>query len=64
MADDRPMHEIIEIEITSEMVEAGALAFAKHSDLFESTEEAVIRVFLSMIEASGEDFKIQVKELE
>lgn len=39
------------IDITDEMIDAGALALAQYSDGFESLEEAAQRIFRSMVEA-------------
>lgn len=41
----------IEIEITPAMIEAGALALSKHDAEFESSEEAVARIFRAMLAA-------------
>jgi hypothetical protein len=40
-----------EIEITPEMIEAGTLALSKHDEEFESSDEAVVRIFRAMLEA-------------
>jgi hypothetical protein len=41
-----------EIEITEEMVEAGAYALAEYDRKFESLEEAATRVFIAMKKAA------------
>jgi hypothetical protein len=37
-----------EIEITAEMVQAGALALSSYDDTFETAEEAAVRIFRAM----------------
>ena len=44
--------DVPEIEITPEMIEAGALAFSAYDSRFEPIEVAALRVFQSMVEAS------------
>lgn len=41
--DNRPA-----IEITEATIRAGAAALATYSDMFESPEEAVLRIFIAM----------------
>ncbi len=41
-----------EIEVTSEMIEAGTLAFSSYDCRFEPVEAVVFRVFRSMVLAS------------
>ena len=43
-----------EIEITPEMIEAGALALSEHHIEYESREEAVIRVYREMLSVSSQ----------
>jgi hypothetical protein len=44
-----PVHEI---EITSEMSEAGMLAYVSHDEDFESREEIVAHIFRAMLAAA------------
>jgi hypothetical protein len=38
-------HDDRRIEITPEMIEAGALALSSYDEAFETAEEAVVRIF-------------------
>lgn len=46
--DDRPAHEEDEIEVTPEMIEAGALAYTDYDPRFEGIEDVAIRVYIAM----------------
>jgi hypothetical protein len=41
-------------EITPEMIEAGALEFARYDPRFESDEEAAVRIYQAMVSAKPE----------
>ena len=49
--DDRPAHCEDEIDVTPEMIEAGALAYLEHDPRFEGTDAAAIRVYRAMAAA-------------
>ena len=51
----RPMSEsapVRDVDVTPEMIEAGASALASYSDACESLEEAAERIFREMLRAS------------
>jgi hypothetical protein len=48
------MPDVRDDEITPEMIEAGALEFARYDPRFDSDEEAAIRIFRAMVVAKSE----------
>lgn len=48
---DRPAPDCGEIEVTPEMIEAGAAELADYDERFEFREDAVMRIFLAMCDA-------------
>jgi hypothetical protein len=51
IANETTDGEDCEIEITPEMIEAGTLELSTYSDMFESSEELVCRLFRALAEA-------------
>jgi hypothetical protein len=48
---DRPAHNPDEIEVTPEMVDAGALAFSGYDSNFDRSEDLVCEIYLAMSRA-------------
>lgn len=51
MSTDRPATEEDEIEVTPEMIKAGLMARADHSQTFYDREEIVSRIYVAMYRA-------------
>jgi hypothetical protein len=49
---DGPTHENDEIEVTPEMIEAGAAELARYTTVFDTLEDGVERIFRAMIRSA------------
>lgn len=49
LSADRPAHDIEELEITPEMIEAGVSEFYSFDPRFEDADAVVVRVFSAML---------------
>lgn len=52
---DRPVPELQDIEITSEMIEAGVEAWSEYDERFEGADEMIERVYRAMMLKAKDD---------